>query len=76
MVTSLEMEVVGTITIRDTSLIASLGEYFSPFPFVVLYHFHLVMFQFLVLKITKTQKDFICFFCLFTSGHLPYASKN
>ena len=25
---------------------------------------------------TKTQKYFICFFCLFTSGHLLYASKN
>lgn len=24
----------------------------------------------------KTQKDFSCFFCLFTSGHLLYASKN
>ena len=43
-ITSLEMEVVGTITIWDTSLIASLGEYFSPFPFIVLYHFYLVMF--------------------------------
>jgi len=32
--------------------------------------------KFLVLKTTKTQKDFICFFWLFTSGHLSYASKN
>ena len=32
MVTSLEMEVVGTVTHRHISLSASLGEYFSPFP--------------------------------------------
>ena len=42
--TTTEVEVVDTTTTRDTSLNSSLGEYFSPFSFVVLYHFYLVMF--------------------------------
>ena len=44
MVSLPEVEVVDMVTTQDTSLITSLGEYFSPFPFVVLYHFHPVMF--------------------------------
>jgi hypothetical protein len=37
-------QVVDTTTTRDTSLIASLGEYLSPFSLVVLYHVYPVMF--------------------------------
>ena len=72
MVTTLEVEVVDMATNQDISLTASLGEYFSHF--VVLYHSYFVSVSFF--EITKTQKDYICSCCLFTSGNLLYASKN
>ena len=75
MVTTLEVEVVDMATTRDISLIASLGEYFSPFHFVVLYHPYFVLASFFQ-NCIKTQKDFICSSCLFTSGHLFYVSKT
>ena len=74
MVTTLEVEVVDMATTQDISLTASLGEYFSSSHFVVLYHSYFVSVSFF--EIAKTQKDSICSSCLFTSGHLLYASKN
>ena len=75
MVTTLEVEVVDTATTQDTSLIASLVECFSSSPFAVVYHRCIIVFSSLF-ENHKTQKDFICFFWLFSSGHLSYASKN
>ena len=74
MVTTLEVEVVDMATTQDISLTASLGEYFSSSHFIVLYHSYFVSVSFF--QIAKTQKDFICSSCLFTSSHLLYASKN
>ena len=73
MVTTLEVEVLDMATTRDISLTASLGEYFSPSHFIVLYHSYFVSVSFF--QIAKTQKYFFSS-CLFTSGHLLYASKN
>lgn len=69
-------QVVDMVTIRDTSLIPSLGEYFSPFPFCCFIPLSFCYVLVIVLKIMKTQKYFICFFSVFTSGHLLYAFKN
>ena len=74
MVTTLEVEVVDMATTQDISLTASLGEYFSSSHFVVLYHSYFVSVS--CFEITKTQKYSNCSSCLFTSGHLLYASKN
>ena len=54
MVIFLEMEVVGTVTHRHISLIASLGEYFSPLSTSLFYIiFILLCFSFLFLKSQK-----------------------
>ena len=74
MITTLKVEVVDMATTEDISLTASLGEYFSSSHFVVLYHSYFVSVSFF--EIAKTQKDSICSYCLFTSGHLLYASKR
>jgi 3-hydroxy-3-methylglutaryl CoA synthase len=60
---------VDTATTQDTSLIASLGEYFSYSPFIVLYHRYIAMISFL-----KTQKHKKILFVSFTSGCLSFVS--
>lgn len=63
--------VVDMATHLDISFTVSLGEYFSPSHFVVLYHLYLVLVS--CYENHKTQKDFICFSCLLATGHLHYA---
>ena len=65
---------VDMATTQDISLTASLGEYFSSSHFIVLYHSYFVSVSFF--QNSKTPKDFICSYCLFTSGHLFYVSKT
>jgi hypothetical protein len=54
-----EVQVVGVTTIRDTSFASSLGEYFFPFTHCSISCFFHYVLVFFVMRIMKTQKDFL-----------------